>query len=222
MTFSLLFPRMFPQYDQHALWIFSSENRFRQCCVWLMEWKPFSWCMLAVVVANTVLLGFTDYSHADGHNTLRASSWRNKVVMGPEPLFAAIYVAEAVVKIVGMGFAMDENAYCRSVWNLFDFVIAVTAYVCVACCPIVVCVTTWLTASFSLSMCRLLASIPAVPAMFVLQAFRMLRPLRCLGLIPGMRVLVTALLIALPSLMNVLLLLVFFFALFGILGVQLL
>lgn len=63
--------------------------------------------------------------------------------------------------------------------------------------------------------------IPGVPNISALRTIRVLRPLRSLSVIPGMRRIVTSLLQAIPALFNVVLLQIFVFFVFGILGIQL-
>lgn len=69
--------------------------------------------------------------------------------------------------------------------------------------------------------CSLVAILPSVPNVSAIRVIRVLRPLRSLSVIPGMRRLITALLQALPALGNVVILQLFVFTIFGILGIQL-
>jgi hypothetical protein len=63
--------------------------------------------------------------------------------------------------------------------------------------------------------------VPSMPKVKVLRTFRVLRPLRTLSRSKSMRLLVHSLLSALPSLANVVVLLLFFFCVFGMIAVQL-
>jgi len=60
-----------------------------------------------------------------------------------------------------------------------------------------------------------------MPNVSAFRVIRVLRPLRSLTIVPGMRLLVMSLLRSIPALLEVLLLLLFAFAIFGILGLQL-
>lgn len=44
-------------------------------------------------------------------------------------IFLAVYTFEAVLKIVAMGFVLNDNTYLRDLWNVLDFTIIVTAYI---------------------------------------------------------------------------------------------
>ncbi|TMW67789.1 hypothetical protein Poli38472_007461 [Pythium oligandrum] len=110
------------------------------------------------------------------------------------PLNAVEVLSNAYQQIVAMGFVMGRRTYLRDSWNMLDFVVVVTS---------------------------LITALPGVPNVSAIRTIRVLRPLRSLSVIPGMRKLISALLKALPALANVLILQMFVFAIFGILGIQL-
>jgi len=43
-----------------------------------------------------------------------------------EPLFLGIFIVEAVVKIVALGFVLHKDSYLRYGWNIMDFTVVVT------------------------------------------------------------------------------------------------
>lgn len=91
-----------------------------------------------------------------------------------------------------MGFVTEENTYLRDGWNILDFLVVITSILS-------------LIGSVNLSAVR---------------TVRVLRPLRSINVIPGLRLLVGSLLDSLPDLGNVVVFLIFIIALFGILGLQ--
>jgi voltage-dependent calcium channel L type alpha-1D len=95
--------------------------------VWIVESKAFSRCILAVIVVNAVLLGFSDFIHSDDDNTLLDDSWQNRMLLQSEPVFTAVFAMEAALKIVAMGFAFEANTYLRDWWNVLDFLIMISA-----------------------------------------------------------------------------------------------
>ena len=121
------------------------------------------------------------------------NSWRNKMVAAAEEPFLVLFTLEMVVKVIGMGFVMGEGSYLQDPWNWIDFLVVATGAA---------------------------LYVPAIPKFNSLRTFRVLRPLRTLSSLPGMKVLVGSVLNSLPGLANVLLLLLFAFAIFGIAGVQ--
>lgn len=111
-------------------------------------------------------------------------------------IFLALYSIEMILKIVGLGFIFPKGAYLRDAWNILDFIIVVSGYI------------PFLFQGGSVNL-------------VVLRTFRVIRPLRTISGIEGLRVLVSALLSAVPLLRDTILVLSFFFIIFAIAGLQL-
>jgi len=111
-----------------------------------------------------------------------------------EHLFNILFTIELILKVVAKGFYSGPYAYLKDGWNWLDFVIVVVGWA---------------------------AYFPSVPGVSALRTFRVLRPLKTLSSMPGMRVIITALMTSIPALINVMSMMVFTFAIFGIVGVQL-
>jgi Ca2+-binding EF-hand superfamily protein len=105
-----------------------------------------------------------------------------------------------ILKIIALGFLIDQGTYIRNGWNLLDFVIVITAWV-----PYLM----------------TLMDIEASGSSSGLRAFRMLRPLRSINRLPSMKKLVESILLALPQATVLLLLVALFFLVYGIIGIQL-
>jgi len=101
-----------------------------------------------------------------------------------------------VLKIIGMGFVCGKNAYLKDSWNILDFIIVTSGYLSLALEG----------GGVNLS---------------VLRSFRVLRPLRTISGIGGLRVIVSALVGSIPLLRDTIFVLLFFFIIFAIAGVQL-
>lgn len=112
-----------------------------------------------------------------------------------EWIFTAIFTIELIMKVIALGFVLHPGSYMRSPWNVLDFLIVATSY---------------------------LQILPGVSNYSSLRSLRALRPLRTVNGIPGLRIIVNALLQSIPPFINVLILLMFSFFMFGIFGVQLL
>lgn len=110
-----------------------------------------------------------------------------------EQFFTWLFFLEAFVKIVTWGFFYEENSYLRDPWNWLDFVVVVVS---------------------------LLGYLPSISNFSVFRTFRVLRPLRALTRMPGMRIIISAIFNSVYGLSFVMLLALFFFALFGIIGIQ--
>ncbi|XP_013910090.1 PREDICTED: sodium channel protein type 5 subunit alpha-like [Thamnophis sirtalis] len=111
-----------------------------------------------------------------------------------EIIFTSLYTAEFVIKVVARGFVCNEFTYLRDPWNVLDFFVLIMTYV-----------------AFN----QKFGSISA------LRIFRILRTLKAVSVIPGLKVIISSLLQSVKKLANVMLLTVFFLAVFALVGLQL-
>uniref|UniRef100_A0A670ZWY1 Sodium channel protein n=1 Tax=Pseudonaja textilis TaxID=8673 RepID=A0A670ZWY1_PSETE len=111
-----------------------------------------------------------------------------------EIIFTSIYTAEFVVKVIARGFVCNEFTYLRDPWNVLDFFVLIMTYV-----------------AFN----QKFGSISA------LRIFRILRTLKAVSVIPGLKIIISSLLQSVKKLANVMLLTVFFLAVFALVGLQL-
>jgi len=98
-----------------------------------------------------------------------------------------------VIKIVSLGFLFNEGAYIRDAWNILDFTIIMSGFL-------------------GMIMAGKGANLQA------LRSFRVIRPLRTISSIQGLRVIVSSLLNAIPLLKDAMLVLVLFHLVFAIAG----
>ena len=103
-----------------------------------------------------------------------------------------------VLKILGLGFLFNRGAYLRDAFNVLDFFIVVSAY---------------------LSMMQ--SDGDGGLSLSSLRAFRVLRPLRAVNNIPGLKLIVKSIVAALSLLADAVIVLLFFFLIFAIGGVNL-
>jgi len=75
--------------------------------------------MLCILV-NSVCLAIYDYS--DENET---TAW-NKTLNVFGDVFTVVFLLEAVVKILAMGFIIGPYTYLRDGWNVMDFIIVLT------------------------------------------------------------------------------------------------
>lgn len=101
-----------------------------------------------------------------------------------------------IFKILSMGFILNKGSYLRDAWNILDFTIIASGYV------------------------GMLLSGSGVN-LSVLRSFRVIRPLRTISSVQGLRVIVSSLINAVPLLRDSILVLFFFFMIFAIAGCQL-
>ncbi|XP_066483214.1 sodium channel protein type 4 subunit alpha isoform X2 [Tiliqua scincoides] len=111
-----------------------------------------------------------------------------------EYTFTGIYTFESLIKILARGFCMDNFTFLRDPWNWLDFSVIVMAYV-----------TEFVD----------LGNVSA------LRTFRVLRALKTITVIPGLKTIVGALIQSVKKLSDVMILTVFCLAVFALIGLQL-
>uniref|UniRef100_A0A665XDI3 Sodium channel protein n=1 Tax=Echeneis naucrates TaxID=173247 RepID=A0A665XDI3_ECHNA len=111
-----------------------------------------------------------------------------------EYTFTGIYTFESVIKILARGFCLLPFTFLRDPWNWLDFTVIVMAYV-----------TEFID----------LGNVSA------LRTFRVLRALKTISVIPGLKTIVGALIQSVKKLADVMILTVFCLSVFALIGLQL-
>ncbi|XP_059123161.1 sodium channel protein type 10 subunit alpha isoform X5 [Peromyscus eremicus] len=111
-----------------------------------------------------------------------------------EYAFTVIYTFEALIKILARGFCLNEFTYLRDPWNWLDFSVITLAYVGAAI---------------------------DLRGISGLRTFRVLRALKTVSVIPGLKVIVGALIHSVRKLADVTILTVFCLSVFALVGLQL-
>ncbi|XP_039188145.1 sodium channel protein type 1 subunit alpha isoform X5 [Crotalus tigris] len=108
--------------------------------------------------------------------------------------FTGIYTFESLIKIVARGFCIDGFTFLRDPWNWLDFTVITFAYI-----------TEFVN----------LGNVSA------LRTFRVLRALKTISVIPGLKTIVGALIQSVKKLSDVMILTVFCLSVFALIGLQL-
>lgn len=100
---------------EQSLYLFSKENSFRRGCFLIYQHYWFERVILLMIVASSVKLGVDTYQvdFAEDSMFVKVSSILDQI-------FTWVFIVECVLKIVSMGFAMDEGSYLRDTWNQLD------------------------------------------------------------------------------------------------------
>ena len=109
-------------------------------------------------------------------------------------VFNSIFIFQCVVKIISQGLVIGENAYLKDNWSKLDFFIVITSVV------------------------DMLVNID----LSILKMFRILRPLRIISRNLEMKIIITSLAHSMCGILNVMVIIVCVFIMFGILGINLL
>ncbi|NWH64340.1 SCN5A protein, partial [Geococcyx californianus] len=108
--------------------------------------------------------------------------------------FTGIYTFESLIKILARGFCLNEFTFLRDPWNWLDFSVIFMAFV----------------GAFS-----------NLGSVSVLRTFRVLRALKTISVVPGLKIIVGALIQSVKKLADVMILTVFCLSVFALIGLQL-
>ncbi|XP_062872150.1 sodium channel protein type 4 subunit alpha B isoform X1 [Trichomycterus rosablanca] len=111
-----------------------------------------------------------------------------------EYVFTGIYTFEATVKVLSRGFCIGDFTFLRDPWNWLDFMVISMAY---------------------------LTEFVDLGNVSALRTFRVLRALKTITVIPGLKTIVGALIQSVKKLADVMILTVFCLAVFALIGLQL-
>ena len=157
----------------------------------LLKNKWFDRIILFVIILNCITLALDD--------PLSKGTPLSNFIVIADYVFMALFVIEMIIKILALGFVKEEAAYLSDPWNVVDFVI-----ICTGLLTIILPLIGEESGNAN-----------------SLRAFRVLRPLRTITQFPGLRVLVNAVLESLTLLGNTMIVMAFFFLVFGIAGLSL-
>lgn len=162
----------------------------RRLLFMLIKNKTFEMLMLCLIILSCIQLSLDA-------PTLNPKSDFSAVLKAADVSFTLIFLCEAIIKIIAMGFVMHPGAYLRSTANCFDFfIVLVSVFVEVS-------------------------NTSELKFMRSFRLFRALRPLRLINRVKRMRLLIATLIHVLPELGSMFLLGLFQFMIFAILGSQL-
>ncbi|NXH19572.1 SCN5A protein, partial [Bucco capensis] len=108
--------------------------------------------------------------------------------------FTGIYTFESLIKILARGFCLNEFTFLRDPWNWLDFSVIIMAYV---------------------------GAVSNLGSVSVLRTFRVLRALKTISVVPGLKIIVGALIQSVKKLADVMILTVFCLSVFALIGLQL-
>lgn len=101
-----------------------------------------------------------------------------------------------MLKVIALGFAMDEGSYMRDSWNRLDFFIVFTSII------------------------DMILTNTDIPALKVLRMLRMIRPLRVISHNPQLKMIVAALFESVGSIINVSVIVMIIWLMFAIYGMN--
>lgn len=176
---------------RRSLGIFHRRNPIRRWAIWLCR----DWGWFDRIVLVLIILNSIILALHD-YYPRDHKPWENELDDKTEIAFIILFTLEFLVKVVAFGFIMESNTYLHDLWNWLDFLVVVTGLITLAMG----------SEDNNLSFLR---------------TVRVLRPLRTLSAMPGMRVLVNTVFLSLHRLMQDVVIMAFFLlTVFGILGLH--
>ncbi|XP_028942552.1 sodium channel protein type 5 subunit alpha, partial [Antrostomus carolinensis] len=169
--------------------------KFRKTCYRIVKHNWFENFIIFMIILSSAALAFEDIHLKERKNVKMLLEYADKI-------FTYIFFMEMLLKWVAYGL----HSYFTNAWCWLDFIIVCLSFV------------SWglNTVSEATSLCS------SGSALKSLRTLRALRPLRALSRFEGIKVVVNALVGAIPSILNVLLVCIVFWLLFNIVGVKLL
>jgi hypothetical protein len=173
VKFSKESTNIFPLNPMKTLGVFGPLNPVRVWCASLVANPNFSLFVMVLIAISTVTLMISNPLY-DPNSDYESALNIIDITM------TWLFTLECAIKIVAVGFLNQDAAYLRDGWNRLDFTIVVVSQI-----------DLWTVSSEGLS------------GLKALRAFRALRPLRVISRAPGLKLVVNALLAAIPDVMNV-------------------
>lgn len=141
-------------------------------CFYIINTSAFDNISIFVILANSFTMILDDSGTNDNPDPI----WGIL-----ETVFLVLYTIEMVFKILGMGFLFKEDAYLKDSWNILDFFIVMTSYSGVI-----------QQTDDSVSTSDVIGEEKSDPKFSAsgLRVFRVLRPLKTISSIKGLKVLI--------------------------------
>eukprot|EP00899_Mesostigma_viride_P008729 jgi/Mesvir1/17858/Mv12940-RA.3 len=191
--------------DDRSWYLFTPESAIRRWSHAIVTHGWFELAVLVIICFNSVLLVLCEEYDLAGVEVPCSPPVTNKLAcffLAAEFFFVAVYSIEFVLKSVVNGFVVGEGAYLRDHWNQLDFLVLLASW---GGCIL-----------YFVNIGNRVTGVAVATRMF-----RILRTLRTIQLVDGLRVLVNSLLRAVPLLLRVMVLFLVVVVVFGLLGVQL-
>ena len=172
-----------------SLYFFTESNPIRLFAARMVTHPRFETVILLLIMTSSTKLVIETYVDFS-----IVSDTASSVSTYIDTFFTFMFLAEAILKIIRNGFFVASTSYLRDAWSILDFVIVVTSLI-----------------DFSIQGTNL-------AILRSLRLLRTLRPLRFISQNRNMKIVVNALLESLIALMNVFIVILMVWVMFGILG----
>lgn len=177
-------------YCERSLYFLTMDNCLRKFCAKIVSNKRFESLVGWVIIFSSMKLMVDTYVNLDEVNLTV------KILDYIDIIFNIIFTFELVVKVIRNGLIVDEGSYLKDSWHVLDSVIV------------------------TLSLVDMLLSGANLGFIKILRLFRILRTLRFVSSNKNMQIVVTSLFRSLNAILNVFIVILMAWIMFGILGMS--
>jgi hypothetical protein len=176
---------------ENSIYLFNRSGCFRRNCHFIQKHRYFERFIMLLIAGSSCKLALESY-------IINEPETSSMVQISAELdfIFNYLFIVECVLKIIALGFAMDEGSYMTDSWNKLDFFIVSTSII------------------------DMLLTGTEIPALKVLRMLRMIRPLRVISHNPQLKMIVAALFESVGSIVNVSVIVLIIWLMFAIYGMN--
>lgn len=175
---------------EKSLYFFSMENCFRKFCARIVSNPRFELLIGWIIIFSSMKLMIDTYVDLDQVNLTV------QVLDYIDIVFNIIFTFELLVKVIRNGLIVDEGSYLKDSWHVLDSIIV------------------------TLSLVDMLLSGADLGFIKILRLFRILRTLRFVSSNKNMKIVVSSLFRSLNAILNVFIVILMAWIMFGILGMS--
>lgn len=95
-----------------SCYVFHKKNKFRVLCYKIYKHKLFDNTIMFLIAVSSLKLGIDSYLAGYSKDSIQI-----KVSENIDIFMNVCFLIELLIKLVAMGFAMDEGSYIRETWN---------------------------------------------------------------------------------------------------------
>ena len=183
---------------EDSLYLFSQSNPFRIFCMKLINHALFDKFILFIIILSTVRLIMDTF--LGGYSMVFLFDIC-------DCCFNIIFLLEAVIKIIALGFAFEEGSYLRDNWNKIDAIIVICSFI-----------------EFHNVSQKYLYSesnVTSIEFLKIMRLLRTLRPLRFISHNDNLKLIITSLFDSALPILNTLFILIVVLFMFSIVGISL-
>ncbi|CAM1295090.1 para (predicted) [Pycnogonum litorale] len=179
----------------NAMWVLSPFSPIRRVAIYILVHPVFSFFVICTIMVNCVLMTLSGSAKQKFERAAESGKKVDEDEDQSELIFTSIYTFESCIKILARGFILAPFTYLRDLWNWLDFLVILLAYVTM--------------------LGEELGNLSA------LRTFRVLRALKTVAIIPGLKTIVGAVIESVKNLRDVIILTLFALSVFALMGLQL-